>query len=367
MRAEGREPIDLTESNPWRCELSYPTEAIQRALAAGADGYAPEALGLGEARRAVCRYVADHGARVDERQVVITSSTSEAYAFLFKLLCEPGDDVLVPAPSYPLFEYLTGLESVEGRSYPLAFDGGWHLEPGAVADVAGRRTRAVLLMSPGNPTGAFLKRAELAGLQTLCAENEWALICDEVFADYGHGADGERVRTVLAHEASALTFAVSGLSKVAGLPQHKLAWLVSAGPQALVDEAMGRLELISDTFLSVGTPVQRALPELLGLAPGLQRQIRERVQENRARLLAVRPADAPWSILPAEGGWYAVLRVGREPGEEERCLALLEAGVHVHPGYFFDFPTPGFLVVSLLPPPDAFARGAKALAEGLAR
>jgi aspartate/methionine/tyrosine aminotransferase len=222
-------------------------------------------------------------------------------------------------------------------------------------------------VSPGNPTGAFLKRSELTGLQALCSENGWALICDEVFADYGHGADGERIRTVLAHEAPALTFAVSGLSKVAGLPQHKLSWLVAAGPDALVDEAMGRLELIADTLLSVGTPVQRALPELLALAPGVQRQIRERVQENRARLTALRPAEAPWSVLTSEGGWYAVLRVGIDPPEEERCLALLDAGVQVHPGYFFDFPSPGFLVVSLLPAQDAFAQGARALAEALAR
>jgi aspartate/methionine/tyrosine aminotransferase len=355
--AARREPyLDLTLSNPTAVGLPYEEERILRALAnPSALRYLPQPRGLPAAREAVARY-----AGVDAERVLLTASTSEAYAWLFKLLCDAGDEVLVPQPSYPLFDYLGALESVRLTQYDLRWDGEWHLDPGALR--FSPRTRAVLVVSPGNPTGAYLKKDERGALAQACAEHSCALICDEVFADYPAFPDPRRVPSVAAFE-DVLSFSLSGLSKVAGLPQLKLGWCIAGGPGA--PEALRRLELIADTYLSVSTPVQLAAAELLETRHGIQRALSSMLAANRSALQAARAPGAPWDVLRSEGGWRAVLSVPRSSSEEEWALRLLEAGVLVHPGYFFDFPSGAHLVVSLVQRPAEFARGARVLASVL--
>lgn len=368
LRRAGAALVDLTESNPTRCGFAYPEPEVLAAVCQPSVlTYEPDPRGLPEARDALRGYLAAGGILVADEQILLTASTSEAYAYLFKLLCDPGDEVLVPSPSYPLLDFLTDLEAVTLRHYPLRFDGGWRLEVDQLEQVASERTRAVLVVSPGNPTGAFLKRDEWRSLQALCAARGWAVISDEVFSAYPIGTDPERVVTVAAEEGEALAFSLGGLSKLAALPQLKLGWLLATGPQALRAEAMARLEVVADSYLSVSAPVQRGLGRLLALSGELQRQVQQRVAENRAQLLAARPAEASWSVVPSEGGWSAILRVPRFPDEESLCLALLDRGVVVHPGFFFDFPSGSFLVLSLLPRPEEFARGVAVLADELAR
>jgi len=358
-----REPfVDLTESNPTRAGLAPGLD-----LAALADPralrYQPEPRGLSSAREAVSAYYADsRGAAVDPERIFLSASTSEAYALLFKLLCDPGDSVLVPEPSYPLFAYLTALEAVEAVPYPLRFDGEWHLDAHALHP--GPRTRAVLAVSPGNPTGAFLKQDERERLAEVCSRAGCALICDEVFADFALGPDPRRVPTVLAHD-DVLAFALSGLSKVCGLPQLKLGWCAACGPEEEVRGALQRLELIADTYLSVSTPVQLAAPALLAGRHAFQERVLDRLRSNRASLLRERSAGAPWDVLPTEAGWLAILSVPRTRTEEEWALSLLQEGVLVHPGYFFDFTSGAHLVVSLLVPEGDFARAAQTIARAL--
>jgi aspartate/methionine/tyrosine aminotransferase len=358
-----REPyVDLTESNPTRAGL-VPAAQLAALSDPRALRYEPHPKGLRPAREAVAEYYRDsRGAAVDADRIVLTASTSEAYALLFKLLCDPGDCVLVPEPSYPLFAYLTALEGVRAVPYPLRFDGEWHLDAAALELPA--EARAVVAVSPGNPTGAFLKQAERDVLAERCARAGCALVCDEVFADFALVPDPRRVATVAAH-ADVLAFALSGLSKVCGLPQLKLSWCAAAGPAEEVARAVQRLELIADTYLSVATPVQLAAGQLLRGRHDFQRRAIERVRSNRAALLRARSADAPWDVLPTEGGWSAVLSVPRTRSEEEWALALLEEGVLVHPGWFFDFPSGAHLVVSLLPPEGDFGGAAKTLARVL--
>ncbi len=355
--AARREPVvDLTLSNPTAAGLPYEEERILRALSQPAAlRYQPHPRGLPEAREAVARY-----AGVDADRVLLAASTSEAYAWLFKLLCDPGDEVLVPQPSYPLFEYLASLESVRLVPYQLRWDGEWHFDAAALQ--FGPRTRAVLVVSPGNPTGAYLKKDEREALARACTAHGCALICDEVFADYPAFPDERRVRSVGAFD-DVLAFSLSGLSKVAALPQLKLGWCIAGGPGAA--EALERLELIADTYLSVGTPVQLAAAELLETRHGIQQALNSMLARNRAALAAARRPDAAWDLLRSEGGWSAILSVPRSRSEEEWALALLERGVLVHPGYFFDFPSGAHLVVSLLQPPAEFARGAEIVARVL--
>jgi len=342
--------VDLTLSNPTAAGLPAAPAALPPAPT-----YAPDPRGLPQAREAVAAYQG-----VSPDAVILTASTSEAYSWLFKLLCAGGDEVLVPEPSYPLFGYLTALECVRAVPYPLRWDGEWHL------DVEGLpfspKTRAVLVVSPGNPTGAYLKEDERTRLAAACAGHGVALISDEVFADYPAFEDRRRARSAALY-GDVLSFSLSGLSKVAGLPQLKLAWLAAGGPGA--PDALRRLELIADTYLSVGTPVQLAAPQLLASRGVFQQAARERLARNRAALLAARAPADPWDVLRAEGGWSEVLSVPRTRTEEEWALALLEAGALVHPGYFFDFPSGSHLVLSLLQEPAAFARGAAIVARTL--
>ncbi|HEV8325490.1 MAG TPA: pyridoxal phosphate-dependent aminotransferase [Myxococcota bacterium] len=371
-RAAGGPVLDLSESNPTRVGLDYPARLLDALAAPGAATYEPAPTGLPAARAAVASYYAARGHPIDPAHLVLCASTSEAYAWLFKLLAEPGEEVLVPAPCYPLFSLLAGLESVRVAHYPLQYDGRWHVDTDALRAAVTPATRALVVVNPNNPTGSFLHAAELAAMEELCRAHDLAIVSDEVFADYadaggaGAGADATRVPFAAA-AARVLTFSLSGLSKVAALPQMKLGWIAAGGPEAARTAALARLEIVADTFLSVGAPVQHAAAALLAHAPALQRQIRARVAENRAALGAALRAAPAATLLHAEGGWYAVVRCPRTMSEEELCLALLaEDGVLVHPGYFFDFASESFLVLSLLPVPALFAEAAGRLAARIA-
>jgi alanine-synthesizing transaminase len=349
--------LDLTESNPTHAGLAYPDEIVQALADPRALRYDPQPAGSLAAREAVCRYYAEAGHTVEPDRVLLTASTSEAYAYLFKLLADPGDEVLVPRPSYPLFEFLATMESLRVVSYPLVYHGGWSIDCHALAAAITPRTRAIVLVNPNNPTGSFLKRDELRFLQSLGL----SLISDEVFADYAFGEDAQRVRT-LAAATETLAFSMSGLSKIAGLPQMKLGWIVISGPPAERAEARDKLEWIADTYLSVSAPVQQAAPRLLELGRGIQQQIAARVRANLAWLASAIAADSPCRILALEGGWYATLQVPRLRREEDWALELLEKdNVLVQPGFFYDFETEAFLVLSLLTAPATFQEGCRRL------
>jgi alanine-synthesizing transaminase len=352
-RAAGRQVLDLTETNPTRVGLEAPLDVLALLADPGAGRYEPEPRGLETARKAVAADYARRGVDVDPGRLVLTASTSEAYAFLFKLLCDPGDAILVPRPSYPLFDYLAGLESVEVEPYPLVHDGEWRIDLAALRESVAARTRAIVLVSPNNPTGSFVNDGEVSAIQELAAGKELALVSDEVFADYAWSAGGGG--RSLARDGPALAFALGGLSKSCGLPQLKLAWVAVSGPASLREEALARLELLADTYLSVGTPVQRAAPALLARAGELRAPIAARVAENLGALRRLLGGTAPASLLHGDGGWSVVLRIPSTASEEERVLGLLDAhDVLVHPGYFFDFPREAYLVLSLLPRPADF-------------
>ena len=355
--------LDLTIPNPTAGEFAYDTAGILHALDDAAQfRYAPVPQGAPAARAAIAAYYAERGTTVDPAQIVLTASTSEAYAWCFKLLTDPGDAVLTPQPSYPLFDYLAGLESVQTHPYPLAYDGEWHIDFPALEAAITPRTRAVIVVHPNNPTGSFLKRAEYGRLAAICRAHRLAIIADEVFTDYAYAADAARMPS-LTSTPTVLTFTLNGLSKVAGLPQMKLGWIVVSGPPEERAAALARLEVIADTYLSVGTPVQLALPALLSGSGPLRAQIQARVTANRQALDAALTGDLPAHVLPAEGGWYAIVRLPAVHSEDEWALALLEqTSVLVQPGYFYDLPFTPALVLSLLPPPNVFAAGVAGLA-----
>jgi len=358
-RARGVSLADLTETNPTVVGLDQPADAIRAALASpSALVYEPTPKGLPAARAAVAAYYARHGVTVDPERVTLTASTSEAYAWLFKLLCDPGDDVLVPQPSYPLFDHLAALESVRPVAYPLRYHGGWFLDIEEVRRALTPRTRAILVVNPNNPTGSYLTRDEARALAALAAERDLALVSDEVFADYAWAPDPAR-QTTLAGDSPALTFCLSGLSKLVALPQLKLGWILTGGPPARVAEAEARLEHIADTYLSVAAPVQHAAPSLLALVDSVGAQILARVRENRATLAAAVRGSAA-QLLDADGGWSTIVRLPATRTEEEWVLALLDDGVLVHPGFFFDLP-PTTVVMSLLIPPPILAAGVAAI------
>jgi alanine-synthesizing transaminase len=362
-RRSGAAILDLTESNPTRAGLAYPGSELLAALTdLRALQYDPDPRGLLAAREAVAEYYAQRGMDVPVSRILLTASTSEAYSYLFKLLADPGDEILVPRPSYPLFDYLAAMESVRVIQYPLGYDGVWHIDFNALASAITPRTRAIVAVNPNNPTGSYLKRMEWERLQTFGLP----ILSDEVFSDFAFAPDAKRV-TTLTGSSSTLTFAMSGLSKIAGLPQMKLGWIVAGGPDHAT--ALAGLEWIADTFLSVATPVQWALPRILAASAAVQEQIRRQTRVNLDHLIERTSAPgSPCRCLHAEGGWYAILEVPRIRTEEEWALGLLaESDVLVQPGFFYDFEGEAFLVLSLLTPPAVFAEGLRRILDAAGR
>ena len=352
-RRTGTPVIDLTETNPTSAGFTYPTDLLEPLADPRALAYDPQPLGLWAARAAVASDFRRRGIAISADRVALTSSTSEAYALLFKLLCDAGDAVLVPHPSYPLFEHLTRLECVAAIPYALEYHGSWRVDVASIQRAATDRVRAILVVSPNNPTGSFLHRDDLAAISDLAAANGWAIIGDEVFVDYPLDPAPEST-TVLAG-ADALTFSLGGLSKSAGLPQVKLGWIGFGGPNAKVDEALAAYEIIADTYLSVSTPVQAAAAKLIERGAAIRAQIHARVRRNLESLRSVASRHPSVDVLRVEGGWSAVLQVPHLRPEESLVLDLLEQDhVLVHPGYFFDFSREAFIVVSLLVEPAAF-------------
>lgn len=356
--------VDLTVSNPTACGFVSPPDLLAPLADPAGLSYQPSPLGLTVAREAVSDLASRFGTPVSPSKIVLTASTSEAYTFLFKLLCDPGESVLVPAPSYPLFEHLARLEGVLATPYHLREEGGWSLDIDELA-AAPAAVKAVTVVHPNNPTGSLVQDQDAAALERLCAARGWALIADEVFLPFP--LEAVRRPFSFTGRRTALTFALGGLSKLAALPQLKAAWILASGPSAACQAALERLEFIADAFLSVATPVQHALPRLLQHAPGVGNDILVRCRRNLAALRAALHTLPAVSVPPVDGGWSAVVRVPDLGSEEELVLHLLEHfGVAVHPGYFFDFPRDGYLVVSLLPQADAFLTGSHRLKEGLA-
>jgi alanine-synthesizing transaminase len=365
-RARERGPVlDLTVSNPTRVAIPYPDDLLAMLADPAALTYRPAPLGLPAARDAVAGTYTRRGLRMNADRIVLTSSTSEAYSILFKLLCDPGrSHVLTPVPSYPLFDHLTRLDGVEQRRYGLDYHGTWAVDFHEVDAAWTDDARAVLAVSPNNPTGSVLSQYDAAELVSRCADRQAALIVDEVFADYPLGAPIEDPRALQA--PGCLVCRLGGLSKTVGLPQVKLGWIALDGPEAIVSEALDRLELICDTYLSVSTPVQIAAPSLLDRGEDVRRRILDRLRANEATLRATVGGANGATVLPADAGWSAVIRVPATEPEESLVLELLErSAVVVHPGYFFDFPHEAFLVVSLLPEPDVFARAVRLIQDRL--
>ena len=379
-RVEGRKILDLTESNPTKVELMHADSeeglAIRSALATAAGSaealsYTPEARGLAVARSAVAAYYRRRGYRVGEDRILLTASTSEAYSHLFKLFCDPGDVVLSPRPSYPLLDHLASLDAVTLRPYPLSREGTWSLDFAALQQAMDGEPapRALLAVHPNNPTGHYLKRGERTHLTELCRARGVPLIVDEVFGDYvlreAGGAVAEAGRAgSFVDEMEASCFVLGGLSKLIGMPQAKLAWIVAGGPPTEAARAMAGLELVADGYLSPGTAIQLAAPSLLSLQERITRRILERVAGNFARLQSAL-VDTAVQLIPVEGGWCATLRLPAIQDDERWCEALLAAGVLVQPGYFFDLDEPACIVVSLLLPPAVLDEGARRIAENV--
>lgn len=352
--------LDLTESNPTRCGFEFYKNLPLEDLALPENkNYRPTPQGLKKTRETVAAYYKEKGAEISPDQVILTASTSEAYAFLFRLLANPGDTVLVPTPSYPLFDFLADMNDVTLAPYHLSYDHGWHMPFENSAYDAAADAKALIAVHPNNPTGSFLKRSELRVLNQWACRQNAALISDEVFLDYGFEPSPDRVSTLAANTAC-LTFALGGLSKSLGLPQMKLGWITANGPETLLKTALERLEIIADTYLSVNTPVQNAAPGWLALRGGIQKEILARLKKNK-NFLASKIKEAPaCEMLAQEGGWYSVLKIPRTQSEEEWALEFLKKdGVYVHPGYFFNFEKEAFLVLSLLAEEKVFQEGVK--------
>jgi alanine-synthesizing transaminase len=364
-KASGRDLLDLTVTNPTRCGFDYPADILTSLGKPAGRDYIAAPFGLETAREAIAADYARRGMKIDPHRIVLTSSTSEAYSVLFKLLCEPAGSVaLVPAPSYPLFEHLTRLDGVLAVPYRLEYHGRWWIDLESVkAGLAVPNARVVLAVSPNNPTGSALAKHEADELLWGCARAGAALILDEVFADYS--LTDRLIDPLTSIDSSAvLAFRLGGLSKSAGLPQVKLGWVAVSGPAPLVEEALDRLELICDTYLSVSTPVQAAAAELIVRGAAVRDQVAARIRANQATLRSLGAAAPSVEVLEADGGWSAVVRVPAGRSEEEIVLNLLEeAGVLVHPGFFFDFPREAYLVLSLLPPPNLFGAGVQRMLE----
>ena len=361
VKQTGSVLFDLTETNPTAVGFRYPPDLLPLLADPAGLSYRPNPRGLDEARQEISAFYRRQAADVAPEHLILTASTSEAYAFLFKLLCNPGDHVHVPQPSYPLFDLLAGLEGVAAVPYRLhAFDA-WTVDRDGLLRSRGPRSRVILVVSPNNPTGSMIRAADREWLVEIARERGLAIVADEVFADYRLSTLADA--TSLVGEDRVLTFTLGGLSKSAALPQLKLAWIAVNGPSARVDEAIERLDLIADTYLSVSTPVQLAAGKLLEVGQDLQRQVLARVRQNLECLRAVVARQPVLTLLEPEGGWSAVVRIPATRSEEQVVLSLVErAGVLVHPGYFFDFAEEAFLVLSLLPDPDVFREGSSRLA-----
>jgi aspartate/methionine/tyrosine aminotransferase len=360
-RVEAGLPLaDLTASNPTRCGFTYDPDLLAALTDPRALQYSPQPRGLLPAREAVCAYYAEHGVPFQPEQIVLTTSTSEAYSFLFRLLCDPGDEIVLNQPGYPLFDFLAELDDVRLTAASLVYDNGWQIDPEGLRRAITPRTRAIVVVHPNNPTGHFTKPWEAGELARLCREFDLSLIVDEVFLDYELA---EPAMSFAAGLESVPIYVVSGMSKIAGLPQMKTAWIAATGPQATL--ALDRLEIIADTFLSMNAPVQWALPAWLEDRELIRQQIRARVATNLAELDRQLPQLPAASRLKVEGGWYAVVRIPAIEPDEQTVLSLLERGVWVHPGYFFGMPESGWLVVSLLGPEAEFSRGVSLLVEYL--
>lgn len=369
--AAGLPIADLTQSNPTRCGFAYPPSLLAALTDPRALDYDPQPNGLLPARQAVAAYYAAHGVALDPQQIVLTTSTSEAYSFLFRLLCDPADEILILQPGYPLFDFLAALDDVRLKAVPLVYENGWQIDPESIRRAITPRTRAIVVVHPNNPTGHFTKPSEAAELARLCREFRLALIIDEVFLDYGlaHPSFAAQPESFAHGLEGVPVYVVSGLSKIAALPQMKAAWIVATvagpGPRQIPDqardqardEALARLEVIADTFLSMNAPIQWALPAWLAGRSAIQQQIRRRVTANLAALDRQLQAVKSVQRLAVEGGWYAVLRIPAVNPDDHTVLALLERGVWVHPGYFFGLPESGWLVVSLLAPEAEFSNG----------
>jgi aspartate/methionine/tyrosine aminotransferase len=359
-RAAKKHLLDLTASNPTQCGFVYDSNAILGALSnPSALVYEPEPRGLVEARRAVAKYYADRGLPVDIADIILATSTSEVYSYVFRALCNPGDEILIPQPSYPLFELLAEIQDVKLVQYAVVYDHGWQIDFNSLEHAITPRTRAAIVVHPNNPTGHYVKATELAQLNAICFARGLALVADEVFLDFNIA--GSPLASFAANSA-ALTFTMSGISKICGLPQMKAAWLIASGPQELKTQALARLEVIADTYLSMNAPIQAALPAFLEQRHDIQRQIKERVRHNLDQLDAQLAPHKTCTRLKLEGGWYAVLRVPATRSDEDLAINLIEnQEIYVHPGHFYDFESDGYLIVSLITPSADFAEGIKRL------
>jgi alanine-synthesizing transaminase len=359
-REEGRRLLDLTVSNPTVCGFHYNSEAILHALQhPAALTYHPDSRGLESARHAVAAYYAERGVDVPINSILLTTGTSEAYSFVLRLLCDPGDEILVPEPSYPLLGFLADIEDVTLVPYPLVYDEAWRMDFRALEQAITPRTRAAVVIHPNNPTGHYSKPEDAQHLAHLCAERGMAIISDEVFLDFA--LEGVPPPSFAARQ-ECLTFTLSGLSKIAGIPQMKAAWMAVTGPESIRQQAVDRLEVIADTFLSMNAPIQLAIPALLDLRHEFQRQLLTRVRHNLAELDRQLAPQSFFRRLRIEGGWYAVLRVDSDQTDEDLAIDLLNnKDVYIHPGHFYDFPAEGYLVVSLICPEEDFAEGVRRL------
>ncbi|HEY7099520.1 MAG TPA: pyridoxal phosphate-dependent aminotransferase [Terriglobales bacterium] len=358
VKESGAEILDLTVSNPTRAEVMYDSDAILAGLnQAGILDYDPQPKGLLQARQAVAAYYHEHGETVDPESFLLTTSTSEGYSYVFRLLCNPDDEILVPKPSYPLFEFLADLQDVRLVPYPLLYDHGWQMDFPSLYKAVNHRTRGVVVVHPNNPTGSFVSEEERKGLNDFCKEYGLAIIVDEVFLDYA--LDGAS-RPTFANNERSLTFTLSGVSKISGLPQMKLAWVGVSGPPEVVEPAINRLEVIADTYLSMNAPIQLAAPALLEQRRSIQPLLLDRLRANLEELDRQVAKQQICSRLQVDGGWYAVLRVPATQTDEDLAIALLETkNALVHPGHFYDFANDGYLVLSLITPPDEFRRGTR--------
>jgi alanine-synthesizing transaminase len=364
VQSSGARVLDLTLSNPTRAGLRYDEPRILQSLASPRSmDYDPQPKGLPSARAAVASYYSQHAIPLDPERLILTTSTSEGYSFVFRLLCNPGDELLVPKPSYPLFEFLADLQDVKLVPYPLIYDHGWQMDFPSLQKAVTGKTRGVVVVHPNNPTGSYVHPQEQEFLNRFCREHELALIVDEVFLDYAH----DRVaRPSFSSNEEVLTFSLSGVSKISALPQMKVAWIATSGPAAEVEAAQARLEIIADTYLSMNAPLQWATPALLEQRKNIQQQLLDRVLANLAELDRQLAAQNTCERLSVEGGWYAVLRVPVTQTDEELAIDLLRRkSVLVHPGHFYDFPSDGYLVLSLITMQDDFAEGIKRLLETL--